>query len=259
MASSTSDSILEQRVCDLLPAADRSPEEQARLAALVATLATLPPPPDMAELYAGYGPAHERLLRAVDGMDGEGLELAFVELYAVLHGYEVPLSEAERVRFRARQGYLNHVGGLSPILKAGPFIAPDTVSADFGAGNGLQGSFLQLLTPHARTVQIEISGRLVEAGRVLQHWLGIPATRVEWIHGDVAEVSPAGMDFVYLYRPVRPVGEGRAFYERFAELARGAARPRIIFSIADCLGDFLGSTFEVFYGDGHLTCFRRVR
>ena len=57
---------------------------------------------------------------------------------------------------------------------------------------------------------------LVEAGRALQEWLSIPADRVEWIVGNVMDHSPAGMDFVYLYRPVRPTGVGRAFYERFA-------------------------------------------
>ena len=95
---------------------------------------------------------------------------------------------------------------------------------------------------------------MVESGRALQEWLSIPADRVEWVVGDVMDATPAGMDFVYLYRPVRPDGPGRAFYERFAaEVDRGA----VIFSIADCLSEFLPEEFAAFYSDGHLTCYHR--
>ncbi|MEN8151563.1 MAG: class I SAM-dependent methyltransferase, partial [Planctomycetota bacterium] len=152
-------------------------------------------------------------------------------------------------------GYWAHAGGVSPILRAGPHIRPDTTLGDFGAGNGLQGLLIQRLHPHAKTIQIEISSRMVEAGRALQAWLDIPADRVEWIVGDVMDHSPAGMDFVYLYRPVRPTGVGRAFYEHFAAEAGRGTGGVTIFSIADCLRAFLPETFEVFYGDGHLTCF----
>jgi hypothetical protein len=44
-------------------------------------------------------------------------------------------------------GYWCHAGGLSPVLKAGAFIEPDTVSADFGAGNGLQCLLMQKIHP----------------------------------------------------------------------------------------------------------------
>jgi hypothetical protein len=137
-------------------------------------------------------------------------------------------------------GYWNHAGGLSPILKAQPWIESDTVSADFGAGNGLQGLLLQLLYPHAG----------------LREWLGVSADRVEWIVDDVLNVSASGYAFIYLYRPVRPEGPGHEFYTRFAREVEAEENPPIIFSIADCLRDFLSDRYEVFYGDGHLTCFR---
>lgn len=154
-------------------------------------------------------------------------------------------------------GYWAHAGGISPVIKAPPFVRPDTVLGDFGAGNGLQGLLIQHLAPHARTVQIEISSRMVEAGRALQGWLGVPDERVEWIVGDVLDHSPRGMDFVYLYRPVRPVDEGRKFYERFGAALAAERREVVIFSVADCLGPFLPPGFPVLYGDGHLTCYRR--
>jgi len=145
------------------------------------------------------------------------------------------------------------------VLRAGPFVGPDSVCGDFGAGNGLQGLLLQVLFPHLRTVQVELSSRLVDAGRHLQRWLGVPTDRVEWVVGDILDVSPTDMDFVYLYRPVRPEGPGRVFYERFGAALDRSDRDPVVFSVADALGPFLSDRFEVLFGDGHLTCFQRVR
>jgi hypothetical protein len=234
-----------------------SPEEGERLTRLVRLFAELPEPPDPFDLYPRYAERKERLLASIEGPDAEALEEAFLLLYAHVHGYEVPYTPDERSRVAETGGYLSHVGGLSPILKAGPFIGPDTVSGDFGAGNGLQGLLIQKLTPHAKTIQIEISSRMVEAGRLLQGWLGVPEERVDWIVGDVSETSPTGMDFVYLYRPVRPTGAGETFYRSFAAQLGGSPKPVVVFSIADCLRPHLPADFEVFYCDGHLTCFRR--
>jgi hypothetical protein len=99
---------------------------------------------------------------------------------------------------------------------------------------------------------------MVEIGKGLQRWLEIPDDRVEWLVGDVMDASVEGVDFLYLYRPVRPDGPGRAFYERIAADLEVSGREVVIFSIADCLRDFLSPRFEVFYSDGHLTCFRKT-
>jgi hypothetical protein len=100
----------------------------------------------------------------------------------------------------------------------------------------------------------------VEIGKRLQTWLGIPERRVEWVAGDVCEQSLAEGDFIYLYRPVRPSTErGRAFYARLAARLDGSRGDVVIFSIADCLREFLSPKFEIFYDDGHLTCFRSGR
>ncbi|MHC4607917.1 MAG: hypothetical protein ACYTAF_13470 [Planctomycetota bacterium] len=222
---------------------------------LTGLLAGLPPPPDPHGLYPRYAELKEKLVASVGTADTEE---SFLALYSHVHGYEVPFTPEERARFRELDGYLCHVGGLSPLVKAEPFITPDTVSGDFGAGNGLQGLLLQYLYPHRRTVQVELSSRLVESGRLLQEWIGIPGDRVEWIAGDITDVSPADMDFVYLYRPVRPDGPGRAFYEKFAAELDRAKPSVVVFSVADCLGPFLSSKFEAFDTDGHLTCFRRT-
>lgn len=240
----------------LLAGDERAPAERERLARLMDELARRPPPPDPGGHFPRYRELHAAFLERILGADGDAIEEAFLELYAHLHMHEAPYRPDERKRMDATGGYWAHAGGLSPILVAPDHLGPSSISADFGAGNGLQGLLFQLLAPHRRTVQIEISAEMVAIGRRLQAWLDIPADRVEWIVGDVMDHAPRGMDLIYLYRPVRPDGPGRAFYERFGAALERETRPAVILSIADCLGEFLPDRFQVFRGDGHLTCYR---
>ena len=221
----------------------------------MALFAELPPPPDPFGSYPEYAGLKERFLAAASCDDWELLEQRFLELYCHLHGHEAAYTAAERERVTATGGYWCHAGGISPILLAGPYVRPETVLADFGAGNGLQGLLIQALDPHAKTVQIEISSRMVEAGKELQAWLRVPEDRVTWHVGDVLDFSPAGFDFIYLYRPVRPAGEGLRFYQRFGADLAGTSGV-VIFSVADCLGPFLPERFRVIHADGHLTCYQ---
>jgi hypothetical protein len=239
-----------------LTSTGRDPGEADRLARLILLFLILPDPPDCAAIFPRFGALRDRLETTVFGGTVDELEDAFLELYAHLHMNEAPYSAEERRRLDEAGGYWNHAGGLSPILKAKPWIEQETISADFGAGNGLQALLLQVLYPHRRTAQIEISKRAAEIGRGLQEWLRVPPERVEWIADDVRNVAATGYDFIYLYRPVRPEGPGRDFYARFAREVESEEKPPVIFSIADCLRDFLSDRYEVFYGDGHLTCFK---
>ena len=233
-------------------------EEAERLATLIDLFLRRPAPPDPRGPFPDFERLRDRVGQAVENHGPEEIEASFLELYAHVHMNEAPYSRSERRRMDAAGGYWNHAGGLSPILRAAPWIGEETVSADFGAGNGLQGLLLQVLYPHARTVQIEISARMRDIGEGLREWLGVPRERVAWVIDDVLNVPVTGYDFIYLYRPVRPNGPGRGFYTRFAREAEAESRPPVIFSIADCLRDFLSDRYEVFYGDGHLTCFRAV-
>lgn len=241
----------------LLDGDGRSADERARLVDLIELLADLPAPPDPLGLYLDYPRVLDALHQAMVGEDGERLEEAFLELYCHLHGYEAPYTAEERDVVDSTGGYWCHAGGLSPILKAPPFMPPSGASIDYGAGNGLQLLLLEKLAPHRHTVQVEISSRMIEAGRALQRWLGIGEERVEWVQADVAAVPPAGFEFIYLYRPVRPDGPGGEFYRRFAEVLARKSAPVVIFSVADCLRPFLPAQLETFYSDGHLTCYRR--
>jgi hypothetical protein len=245
------------RLREVLDRDERSRDEHERLLDLMSLFAGLPLPPDPFDLYPRYGDLKERFVDSTLGSNGVAIEEAFLALYAHVHGYDVPYTEEERQRVLETGGYLCHVGGLTPILKAAPYLDASSVSADYGAGNGLQGLLIQKLRPHRKTVQIEISSRMVEAGKKLQDWLGIPRERVEWRTSHVSDVSPVGIDFIYIYRPVRPTGEGERFYRDFAARLAESTDPVVIFSIADCLRSFLPPTFDVFFSDGHLTCFRR--
>jgi len=234
----------------------RDPVGADLLARLILRFLILPNPPGGDSSFPRYSELQNKLESATFDGSGEELEEAFLELYAHVHMNEAPYTSDERRQMDEAGGYWNHAGGLSPILKAKPWVGPETVSADFGAGNGLQGLLLQLLYPHARTVQIEISSQMAEIGEGLREWLGIAPDRVEWITDDVLNVPVRGYDFIYLYRPVRPEGTGRDFYTRFAREVEAEETPPVIFSIADCLRDFLSDRYEAFYGDGHLTCFK---
>jgi hypothetical protein len=232
-------------------------EEAERLVTLVRHLCDRPTPPSpLGQLLPDHERLRDGLARAVETDDPEEVESRLLQLYAHVHMNEAPYSGEERRRMDAAGGYWNHAGGLSPILKAAPWVGEGDVSVDFGAGNGLQGLLLQVLAPHARTVQIEICARMEDIGQALREWLGVPRERVEWVIDDVRNVPATGYDLIYLYRPVRPDGPGRDFYVRFAREAESEPRPPLIFSVADCLRGFLSDRYEVFYGDGHLTCFR---
>jgi hypothetical protein len=250
------DTSAELELARRLSSTGRDPAEADRLARLVLRFLILPKPPGSATHFTRFEELQQTLEQSALGGTGEEIEDAFLELYAHVHMNEAPYTSDERRQMDEAGGYWNHAGGLSPILKAKPWIKSETISADFGAGNGLQSLLLQLLYPHAKTVQIEISSKMRDIGEGLREWLGIGADRVDWIIDDVLNVSAAGYDFIYLYRPVRPEGSGRDFYTRFAAEVEAAEMSPIIFSIADCLRDFLSDRFEVFYGDGHLTCFK---
>lgn len=245
------------RIEEVLALAHLPAPERRRLATIACRLATLRPPPDPDGVLTAFAPLRSRFLARVAEGDGDAAEEALLELYAHLHMHAAPYTAAERRAMDAAGGYWSHAGGLSPLLRAGPWLGPLSRSIDLGAGNGLQFTLLQLLDPHARTVQVEISRRMVAIGRRIGRWLGVPEERVRWVAGDVRSVRVVGFDFVYLYRPVRPDGPARDFYHGLAADLEASPRPPVVFSIADCLGEFLSEAFVRHASDGHLTVWRR--
>ena len=202
------------------------------------------------------GNSDESLLSIMERGDAPALEGAIVDLYISLHALGSKYSAAERKVLDIRSGYSCYPGGLLPLIMAGPHIRRESIVVDLGAGNGLQGLFLQRLYPHRKTLQVELSGEMIRIGRVFQQALGIPDNRITWINDDILNVSIDSADFIYIYRPARPQGKGSEIYRAIARKLTEGHRPRVVFSVADCLGEFLDG-FSVFYTDGHLTCFRK--
>lgn len=206
--------------------------------------------------YPELGSLFTAFLDKLEAGEREGAEDGLTMIYAYLHGADSGYLPDERKELDSLGGYWCHAGGLSPLWRAAPRIRRDSRSADYGAGNGLQGLLFQALYPHRSTTLIELSGPMVRKGRRLQELMRVPAENVRWIHGSVTDVPPEDFDFIYIYRPLRPEREdGRNFYEWFAGCLAGVEHEVTIFSIADCLKDFLPPPFTPFYDDGQLTCF----
>src|SRR4030066_2086496 len=136
------------------------------------------------------------LRNALKDADFNALENPLLDLYIRLHRAGSVYSPCERDLLLKRKGYTCHPGGLSPLIKAVEFIRPDSIIADLGAGNGLQGLLLQDICPHRKTIQIEISSELIRVGRIFQQALGISADRVEWVHDDIIHASIEAADFI---------------------------------------------------------------
>jgi len=245
------------RTCAALYRGTKEGEGKALLfASLAEIFGSLALREDVAVVYPRFGSLFGTFRASLEAGDCERVEDGLTLLYAYLHGADSTYAPGERAELDALGGYWCHAGGVSPLMRARSHIGPGSRVADYGAGNGLQGLLLQALYPHRQTTLIELSGPMVEKGRRLREMMSIAEKKVRWIHGSVTGVPPEEFDFIYIYRPLRPEGEeGRNFYEWFARRLDGVTRKVTIFSIADCLKDFLRPPFAAFYDDGQLTCF----
>jgi len=196
-------------------------------------------------------------MSALEKGEPSSIEDALLTLYIRLHSTGFRYSQSEKEILKKRNAYLCHPGGLSPLILAEKFIRPETTVADLGAGNGLQGLLLQRICPHRKTIQIELSAELIRIGKIFQEALGISSDRIEWIHDDIVNVSIDAADFIYLYRPAKPLERGKELYQAIARKLSAGNKPLVIFSVADCLGHYLDTRFSISYTDGHLTCFVR--
>jgi len=194
-------------------------------------------------------------MSVLEGENASSVESALLTIYIHLHSAGATYASSEKELLMKWRGYKCHPGGLSPLIMAEQFIKPESIVADLGAGNGLQGLLLQRLYPHKKTLLIELSSEMIRIGRIFREVLRIPAQSVEWIHDDIINVSLDAADFVYLYRPAEPLDSGKELYQAIARKLAGVRKPLIIFSVADCLAPFLDEQFSMLFTDGHLTCF----
>lgn len=210
---------------------------------------------DVDGVVPSFRPLYRQLVEARAGGDPDATEAALLRVYCDLHGSGGAYARQEREEFERLGGYWCHAGGIEPLHLAAPLFGADTRFVDYGAGNGLQGLLFQLLYPHRLTTLVELAGPMIEQGRRLRALLGIPKERVEWTHASIMDVSPRRFDVIYLYRPVRPAGEGRTFYEMVARELAGVDHPVWIVSVADCLREFLQPGYRVLHDDGQVAIF----
>lgn len=228
-------------------------EESTRI--LEAALCKLAADPVVLEQVPQAGGYAKDLKTACLHQDQEEREFALMELYRSLHGGGWHYEDAEEGLLAARKGHRNLPGGLLPLLLARHLMERGTVTADLGAGNGLQGLLMQMLCPHQKTVQVELSASLISVGKHYQKVLEIPEERVDWQHGDIGACSLDTVDLVYLYRPVRPAGDGLKLYATIGAAIAKRKRGTRIISVADCLGRFLDPRFLVLYENEFLTIY----
>jgi hypothetical protein len=193
------------------------------------------------------------LLAAKKDKDLEEQEYALLELYRTLHTAGAGYSPPEKTHLEAQKGLHGLSGGLLPLLMAKELITPATRMADLGAGNGLQGLLLQCIAPHAHTLQVELSKSHLAAGRLYQKVLGIPETRITWLHGDLFTADLSQTTLVYLYRPVRPSKTTAPLYKKLATTLTAMDHPIHLISVADCLTPHFETPVAPLYADGFLT------
>jgi SAM-dependent methyltransferase len=181
-------------------------------------------------------------------------ECALIDLYTRLHGAGSRYSRVEQEILEKRQGITCHPGGMLPLIMAETLLGPDSVVADLGAGNGLQGLLLQRMRPHRKTMQIELSAEMIRVGRMFQNALGIGEDRVEWVHGDIANAPLDAVDLVYLYRPAKPHEGGNELYREIARRLNAIEKTMVVISVADCISKYLSKNFSVLYSNEHLAC-----
>ena len=178
-----------------------------------------------------------------------------LDLYLLLHGAGSEYEPEEMNSFRASQGIACLPGGILPLILCSWFINPWSTVSDLGCGNGLQGLLLQVLFPHRKTVQVELSGNLISTGKLYQHILGLDSEEISWFHKDIADMDLSDIDLIYMYRPVRPSGAGAEVYRKIAEQLSRLPHTVTIISMADCLNAFLGNEFSICYRNDFLTIF----
>lgn len=227
------------------------------MVAIAAALLTLATDRVVCSELPGIDKHARNFMEAMGRADPLTQERLLINLYACLHTAGSLYSPSEQMLLSRRDGYSCHAGGLSPLLTAEPFITQDSVVVDLGAGNGLQGLLLQCISPHKKTLQVELSSEMIRTGLLFQEALGISADRVEWVHDDIVNASVEAADIVYLYRPARSTPNGRELYQAIARKLASVSKPLMVFSVADCLGQFLDERFSLFFTDGHLTCFSK--
>jgi hypothetical protein len=196
-----------------------------------------------------------QLLYAKKNNDTDKRESLLIELYLALHKAGAGYSRSENKVLENKKGLKWLPGGLMPLVFASFIIKPGDVFIDLGCGNGLQGILLKMVAPHKKTRQIELSKKYLETGNIFVEALGLDKPGFSFENNDIGAVDVSDADFIYMYRPARPMGEGKLFYENLAEKFSRIKKNFYLLSVADCFEPFIKSKYIKIYSNDFLSIF----
>lgn len=184
-------------------------------------------------------------------------ESALIELYIALHQGGRGYSDKEEELLKEKRGLKGLPGGILPVIIASHLIEEDYVFVDLGAGNGLQGLLLQYIFPHRLTRQIELAKAHLDTGSIYENQLGFDEKKILYENIDILSGDFSNVDFIYMYRPVRPIDSGLEFYKNLYNKLKQIKKPHFILSVADCFEPFLGQEYKKIYENEFLKVFKK--
>ncbi|MGM0418988.1 MAG: hypothetical protein ACQEQS_09715 [Thermodesulfobacteriota bacterium] len=214
---------------------------------------------------ASFRPVHQispesallknQLLYARKNNETDKRESLLIELYLALHRSGAGYSRSEDKVLENKKGLKWLPGGLMPLVFASFIIKPEDVFIDLGCGNGLQGTLLKAVAPHRKTRQVELSKKYLETGKIFVEALGLDQSGFSFENNDIGAADISDADFIYMYRPARPMGEGKLFYENLAEKFLSIKKNFYLLSVADCFEPFIRSKYIKIYSNDFLSIF----
>lgn len=201
---------------------------------------------------ARYG---AELISSKKNRDPEKREMSLIDLYLLFHKYGAGYSLEEEQFMEKSKGLKWLPGGLMPLVLGSYLMKPEYEFCDLGSGNGFQGYLMQGLCPHRSTRQIEISDKYLRAGEIFLDPLGIDKKKISFENTDISNFEMKDTDFVYMYRPARPMGEGSVLYQNLADKFYSNKKSFYLLSVADCFETFIKGDYEKIYYNEYLSIF----
>ncbi|MDY0132041.1 MAG: methyltransferase [Desulforegulaceae bacterium] len=195
------------------------------------------------------------LIKAQKAKDIEKREMLLINLYLLFHKYGAGYSFEEEKFMEKSKGLKWLPGGLMPLVLGSYLMKPEYEFCDLGCGNGFQGILMQALSPHSKTRQVEISKNYLEAGRIFLKPLKIDKEKISFENTDISNFKMKETDFVYMYRPSRPMGEGAQLYRNLSNRFYLNKKSFYLLSVADCFEPFIKGDYEKIYQNEYLSIF----
>jgi hypothetical protein len=195
------------------------------------------------------------LLTAKKNNDLEKREIFLTKLYLLFHRFGAGYTIEEEKFIEKSKGLKWLPGGLMPLVLGSYFMKPEYEFCDLGCGNGFQGILMQVLCPHKKTRQIEIAGSYLKKGEIFLSLPEIDKKKFCFENIDIADFQMKSADFLYMYRPARPMGEGSILYEKLADKFFKAKKSFYLLSVADCFEPFIKCSYKKIYQNEFLSIF----